>query len=313
MAKQLRLIPGRRTTNENNILRQLSGTIAPDFNFILTRKCNLSCSHCHVDAGPGQKKQMRQATARSCFENLKPLAEKVEMDITFTGGEVLTDIPLLRQMMETAKQVLPQKTVTLSAITNGLLLLEEKTVAELMPIRSEIEFDVKMEPHYHPRHITSHDMRWIIEQLKYGKGFKILFEELRFVSHAIVAVGRAYNLPKKHIDTDYYCDNAGIEYKLDGNKISYGVPKRSEAGAFSVDMEGKLHACCWQTWVIGDLTQQQPQEIAVAMQKDKRQKAFLEMGPLGTAQVEGKLLQAVEVMREKGACGVCYALQQKLI
>ncbi len=91
--------------------------------------CNLSCSYCYKEdlATPDQGQKMTFETAARAFELL--LAEgaaRERLNLVFFGGEPLSNLPLLRAMVEHAERRAAEagKTVDFSLTTNGTLLTE---------------------------------------------------------------------------------------------------------------------------------------------------------------------------------------------
>jgi organic radical activating enzyme len=318
MAKQLRLAKRIAFEDQSRVISALEGKFVSDFNFVFTRKCNLNCSFCHVDASPAITEHVNARTARKIFQHMKPLSEKVGVEVTFTGGEPLTEVQLLKELISTAKRVFGKMgDYRLGVITNGLLLKENEVADELIDIRHDVRFYVKIEKRFHSAYLTLHDLRYILEQILPSRRLRAEPDDISkdFTKRDIVAVGRAYNLPKSMTAFHNTCSQHHFRYELSGDEVNVKfMPVIAEdSNTFSIDASGLLHACTWMTWPLGNLAKQQLPDIVEALRRDEQQMAFLEMGPLGAAQVEGKLVQAVEILKEKGACGVCYALQQKLI
>ena len=65
----------------------------------LGKRCNLTCTHCHVNAGPGRKEMMTRENIDEVIEVLKKFGFKV-LDIT--GGEPAMN-PHFRYLIEHAK------------------------------------------------------------------------------------------------------------------------------------------------------------------------------------------------------------------
>lgn len=92
--------------------------------------CNLGCTYCYKEdlAVPARGERMSFATAsRSVDLLLQQAAERNKVGIVFFGGEPLTNVPLIRQVVEYAeKRALEEsKQVDFSLTTNATLLTPE--------------------------------------------------------------------------------------------------------------------------------------------------------------------------------------------
>jgi uncharacterized protein len=92
--------------------------------------CNLSCSYCYKEdlATPDRGQRMAFETAAQSFELLLAEAkERKRVNLVFFGGEPLSNMPLIRQMIDHAERRGAEvgKTVDFSLTTNATLLTEE--------------------------------------------------------------------------------------------------------------------------------------------------------------------------------------------
>jgi len=92
--------------------------------------CNLSCTYCYKEdlTTPAKGKRMTFATAVDAFELLlREAASRERVNLVFFGGEPLTNVPLIRQVVEYAERraLEVEKTVDFTLTTNGTLLTED--------------------------------------------------------------------------------------------------------------------------------------------------------------------------------------------
>ncbi|MBS0400067.1 MAG: quinohemoprotein amine dehydrogenase maturation protein, partial [Proteobacteria bacterium] len=92
--------------------------------------CNLGCTYCYKEdlAVPALGQRMDFATAsRSVDLLLQQASERDRINIVFFGGEPLTNMPLIRQVVEYARRTgdAQRKKVDFSLTTNATLLTEE--------------------------------------------------------------------------------------------------------------------------------------------------------------------------------------------
>ena len=92
--------------------------------------CNLSCTYCYKEdlQTPARGERMNFATASGSVELLlKQAAERDKVGIVFFGGEPLTNMPLIRQVVEYAERRASEskKHVDFSLTTNATLLTPE--------------------------------------------------------------------------------------------------------------------------------------------------------------------------------------------
>ena len=91
--------------------------------------CNLSCTYCYKEdlAAPDQGERMELETAIKSFELLlKQAKDRKRVNLVFFGGEPLSNLPLIRQMVAYAEPRAAElgKTVDFSLTTNATLLNE---------------------------------------------------------------------------------------------------------------------------------------------------------------------------------------------
>ena len=92
--------------------------------------CNLSCSYCYKEdlTSPDKGERMAFETAVQSFELLlKQARDRDRVNLVFFGGEPLTNLPLIRQMVDYAEARGREvgKTVDFSLTTNATLLTEK--------------------------------------------------------------------------------------------------------------------------------------------------------------------------------------------
>ncbi len=91
--------------------------------------CNLSCTYCYKEdlATPSEGERMSFETAVSAFELLlREGASRDRVNLVFFGGEPLSNMPLIRQMVDYAERRAAEegKIVDFSVTTNATLLTE---------------------------------------------------------------------------------------------------------------------------------------------------------------------------------------------
>jgi uncharacterized protein len=92
--------------------------------------CNLSCSYCYKEdlATPDRGRKMAFETAAKSFELLlREARDRRRVNLVFFGGEPLSNMPLIRAMVDYAERRAAEvgKTVDFSLTTNATLLTEE--------------------------------------------------------------------------------------------------------------------------------------------------------------------------------------------
>ena len=117
--------------------------------------CNLSCTYCYKEdlATPADGEKMDFATARQSIEML--LAESPDQpryNLVFFGGEPLSNLPLIKQVVAYAEQRFPalDKKVDFSITTNATLLKQE-TIHYLNRHRFGIAVSMDGPKAYHDR------------------------------------------------------------------------------------------------------------------------------------------------------------------
>ena len=92
--------------------------------------CNLSCSYCYKEdlATPDRGQKMAFETAAKSFELLlREAKDRKRVNLVFFGGEPLSNMPLIRSMVDYAERRAAEdgKTVDFSLTTNATLLTED--------------------------------------------------------------------------------------------------------------------------------------------------------------------------------------------
>ena len=68
----------------------------------LGKMCNMTCAHCHVDAGPDRREIMEQAEVDACLKVLRENPEVKTLDLTGGAPEMN---PLFRQFVTEARKL----------------------------------------------------------------------------------------------------------------------------------------------------------------------------------------------------------------
>lgn len=68
----------------------------------LGKLCNMTCDHCHVDAGPDRREIMQRSEIEACLDALRRHPEIKTLDLTGGAPEMN---PLFREMVSTAKRL----------------------------------------------------------------------------------------------------------------------------------------------------------------------------------------------------------------
>lgn len=93
------------------------------FIFVLTNRCNNRCVYCQAN-GSAKTADMDLKTARKAVERLRATpAERI--CIEFQGGEPLINFPALKETVRCAKEVLTDKDVEFSLVSNLMLMTDE--------------------------------------------------------------------------------------------------------------------------------------------------------------------------------------------
>ncbi len=112
----------------------------------LTRRCNLKCAHCYLDAGTLTRGDPDELTTPEAFRLLDEIAElSRETMVVLTGGE-----PLLRpDIMEIASHAARLDLMVVMG-TNGVLLNNKRVAALQRSGVSAVGISVdSLEPKYH--------------------------------------------------------------------------------------------------------------------------------------------------------------------
>jgi len=87
----------------------------------LTRRCNLQCDHCYIEAGPGPRRPDEMSTAE-CLRVMDEIAQvNPNIFLILTGGE-----PLLRPDLPALAAAGRERGFTVVVGTNGVLLRERQ-------------------------------------------------------------------------------------------------------------------------------------------------------------------------------------------
>jgi uncharacterized protein len=119
----------RRSDAPHRVLRPITVKEFPLSTMVLTVNtgCNLSCSYCYKEdlATPDRGEKMEFETAVKAFELLlERSGDRKRVNLVFFGGEPLTNMALIRQVVEyaQARGVQTGKTIDFSLTTNATLL-----------------------------------------------------------------------------------------------------------------------------------------------------------------------------------------------
>ncbi|MDX1531637.1 MAG: radical SAM protein, partial [Rhodothermales bacterium] len=88
----------------------------------LTKRCNLRCPHCYMEAGPRAERELTTAECRSLIDEMKALGTEM---LILTGGE-----PLLRRDIYDVARYASDRGIWVVMGTNGVLVTDR--VAEKM-------------------------------------------------------------------------------------------------------------------------------------------------------------------------------------
>ena len=108
--------------------------------------CNLSCTYCYKEDldTPANGRKMSLETAQQSIEMLlRESPDQPRYTIVFFGGEPLTNLPLIRQVVAWAEPVFAERGKRLDiSITTNATLLDEQTIAFLQQHRFSIAVSI---------------------------------------------------------------------------------------------------------------------------------------------------------------------------
>lgn len=118
----------------------------------LTARCNLTCAHCYIAAGPAAGEVGELGTAECLGIMDQILALNPSPMFILSGGE-----PLLRQDLTTLSETAADRGATVVVGTNGTLLTDAKIVDLKNAGVSGVAVSVEsLDPHYHDRFRRGH-------------------------------------------------------------------------------------------------------------------------------------------------------------
>ncbi len=121
--------------------------------FLLSRRCNLRCHYCNVDAGPGVGDRLDPGLFEAWVSALAGLGH-IDLGVQLHGGEPLMSSPTVECHAETARQVVDRwptaRLSTIGVVTNGLLLDRHRAVS-LRSAGIEVIVSVDGPQHIHDR------------------------------------------------------------------------------------------------------------------------------------------------------------------
>ena len=283
-------------------IRAIRGEKRSGLIFLSGRYCNFRCRHCLTDSGEHRTKKAIPLTAVNVIRGLRPTLKTGNVEfVGVSGGEpmlhpyyafaVATEV---KRAFRGSKYKLPIITV----LTNGTVF-NEHVEKYLGPVKGDIKV----------MHSTDrfHKPPTQIENFR-KCGFDVISRDEEF---DIAGLGRAFDLDED-VPWKTNCDGADVTYRVDGKKILIG-DRKIRTHKFKITEEGELHLCGYGGLTFGDLTADESPNVASELLKDEVSMEFLTRGPLGLAELYGKLKEAVEIFMEKGSCAVCHALSERII
>jgi|GEM_PF-1395700 len=293
------------TRRERGVLHPvegLRGKSRSGFILVSGRFCNHKCAHCLVDAGPHRKEKAGLIMAGKIMEGIRPnLANEHVNFVAVIGGEPLFHLDFIEEIGSNLERVCSRsyaKVPRMIIETNGTVSGPE-IYKILKPLKERLTLWYSPDE-FHPE---ASQMRMFERE-----GFAV---ESRSPSKKIAALGRAFGMEGDYSwKTD--CDAAFVRYEM-----SRGIPvilgRGPSTKKFMVFENGETALCGYGGMTFGNLAKENTFAIAERIERDERAVALMERGPLGLAEVLGKAKEAVEVFRQKGSCGICHALKEKLI
>ncbi len=295
-------VPRKRERGVLHPVEGLRGKSRSAFILVSGRFCNHKCAHCLVDAGPHRKEKASLITAGRIMEGIGPnLANEHVNFIAIIGGEPLFHLDFIEEVDSSLRRVCSgfhAKPPRIIIETNGTVSGPE-IYKILAPFKDRLTLWYSPDE-FHPeaREMHSFEMH----------GFAT---ESRSTSKKIAALGRAFGLEGDYNwKTD--CEAAFVRYEMSGG-IPVILNRTPSTKKFMVFENGDVALCGYGGLTFGNLANENTFGIAERIERDERAVALMEKGPLGLADVLGKAKEAVEVFRQKGSCGICHALKEKLI
>lgn len=92
--------------------------------FVVTKECNQHCIYCQASASSGTVAKMSKETGRKAVD-LALSSPSDYLTFEFQGGEPLMNFPVIKYMIEYAKENKGEKNIHFVVVTNLLLLTEE--------------------------------------------------------------------------------------------------------------------------------------------------------------------------------------------
>ena len=284
-------------------LEGLKGKKRSGFIFLSGRMCNYDCPHCLTDSGTNRREFAKPSTIVNILNNIKPLMKNESVFFTaISGGEPFLNLDFLEESINRIMKISQQCSVPVPKIpivTNGTISgIEIFKILE--PVKEKVLIYYSPDE-FHPRPsgIPMFERYGFIVDSP-GKGRKI------------AALGRAYGMENYH-DWKMDCTAAGKTYEISEGSARVSKTYIPSTSKFMVLENGDIKLCAWGGITFGNLANESVFDIAERLEKDEPALALMENGPLGMAEVMGKLEAAVEILRIKGSCGVCHALKENLI
>lgn len=198
--------------------------------------CNLSCSYCYKEdlTTPAHGERMDFATARQSIELLLEQArERRSIDVVFFGGEPLTNMALIRQVVDYTEARVAEcgKRVNFSLTTNGTLLTED-IIAYLDGHRFGVSISMDGPRAYHDRN----------RKTVGGKGtYDVILPKVKrlLASYRSRPVGARVTLT--HGVTDLVAIHRHLHDELGFFEVGYAPVTSGDISAFNLTQE-ELHA-----------------------------------------------------------------------
>ena len=116
---------------------------------LLTFHCQARCAHCIIRAGPDRHEEMSAQEARDWIRQIAAYRNHYVIVVSLTGGEPFSNIGLLREVMEFARE----SNLYVSTVTNGFWGISRRKAKELLKSLPGICFLAISTDLYHQKHV----------------------------------------------------------------------------------------------------------------------------------------------------------------